>query len=334
MSTTHSLYKTKVSGIGSYLPEKTLTNYDLEKMVETSHDWIVQRTGIVKRHIVADGEGTSDMIVRAAQRALEDAKMTVDQIDLIIVATVSGDYKMPATACLVQTKLGAKNVMAFDLSAACTGFVYSLHIADQFIKTGTYKNILVCGAESLSRMINYQDRETCILFGDGAGVFIVSRAEKNSENHIITSHCHAEGAHAELLWIEAGGTKKPFSQEVLDTNSHYMKMKGKEIFKNATRTMAACCQESLAAANVSADQLDWIVPHQANSRITEAVAGQFDFPMERVISTVHETGNTSAASIPIAFDIAYRDGRLKRGQLILLTAFGSGLTSGSLLLRF
>jgi len=334
MSTTQKFYKSKISGVGSYLPEKVLSNHDLEKMVETSHDWIVQRTGIEKRHIISEGEGTSDMIVRAATRALEAAKMTADQLDLIIVATVSGDYKMPATACLVQHKLGAKNVMAFDLSAACTGFVYSLHIADQFIKTGTYKNILVCGAESLSRMINYKDRETCILFGDGAGTFIVSRAEDTDTNTIITSHCHAEGSHAELLWIEGGGTKMPFSQTVLDSGDHFMKMKGKEIFKNATRTMAACCKESLAAADMTADQLDWIVPHQANSRITEAVAGQFDFPMDRVISTVHETGNTSAASIPLAFDMAYKDGRIKRGQLILLTAFGSGLTSGSLLLRF
>lgn len=334
MLTSSSLFKTRISGVGSYLPEKLLTNYDLEKVVETSHDWIVQRTGIIHRHVIADNEGTSDLIVRAAARALEDANLTATDIDLIIVATVSGDYKMPATACLVQAKLGARNVMAFDLNAACTGFVYSLHVADQFIKTGVYKNILVCGAETLTKLMNYKDRETCILFGDGAGAFIVSRTTADDPHHIITSHCHAEGAHAELLWLEAGGTKMPFSQEVLDTGKHFMKMKGKEIFKHATRTMAACCFEALDTAGKTAQDLDWIVPHQANQRITEAVAGQFEFPMDKIVSTVHETGNTSAASIPIAFDMAYRDGRIKRGQLILLTAFGAGLTSGSVLLKF
>ncbi len=328
------MYKTKISGLGSYLPEKVLTNYDLEKMVDTSHDWIVQRTGIERRHVIADGEGTSDLIVRAAQKALADAKMPIDQIDLILVATLSGDYKMPATACIVQAKLGAKNVMSFDLNAACTGFVYGLIVADQFIKTGFYKNVLVVGAETLTRIISYKDRDTCILFGDGAGAFIVSRAEENESSEILTAHAHAEGTHAELLWAPGGGTKTPFSQDVLDEGTHFMKMNGKEIFKNATRTMATCCKEALEATQMTADQIDWIVPHQANSRITEAVANFLKFPMDRVISTVHETGNTSAASIPIAFDMAYRDGRIKRGQTILLTAFGAGLTSGSIILKF
>ncbi len=328
------MFKTKIAGIGSFLPEKVLSNHDLEKLVETSNEWILQRTGIERRHIIAEGEGTSDMIVRAAQKALADAKMQATDLDLILVATLSGDFKMPATACIVQTKLGAKNVMSFDLNAACSGFLYSLIVADQFIKTGFYKNILVVGAESLSRIVNYKDRDTCILFGDGAGAFIVTRAETNDTNVILTGHAHAEGQHAELLWAEAGGTKTPFSQEVLDQGSHFMKMKGKEIFKNATRTMAACCKEALDATNTKPEQVDWIVPHQANLRIIEAVAGQFDFPMERVITTVHETGNTSAASVPLAFDAAVKDGRIKRGQLVLLTAFGAGLTSGSILLRY
>lgn len=328
------MYRSKISGVGSFLPEKVLTNYDLEKMVETSHDWIVQRTGIERRHIIADDEGTSDLCVRAAKRALEDAKMTVDQIDMICVATLSGDYKMPATACLVQSKLGAKNIMSFDLNAACSGFVYSLHIADQFIKTGVYKNILIVGAENLTRMLNYKDRETCILFGDGAGAFILSRAEDTEKNYVMTSLAHAEGSLYDLLWASGGGTRHPLSQKVLDEGSQYMIMKGKEIFKNATRTMAACCNEALAATQTEVSELDWIVPHQANMRITEAVSNYFDFPMNKIISTVHETGNTSAASIPIAFDMAYRDGRIKRGQLIMLTAFGAGLTSGAALLRF
>lgn len=328
------MFRTKISGVGSFLPEKVLTNYDLEKMVETSHDWIVQRTGIERRHIIADDEGTSDLCVRAALRALEDAKMTVDQIDLLIVATLSGDYKMPATACLVQAKLGAKNIMSFDLNAACSGFVYSLFVADQFIKTGVYKNVLIIGAENLTRIISYKDRETCILFGDGAGAFVLSQAKPEDKNVILTAHAHAEGVHAELLWAKGGGTRYPISQQVLDEGSQFMSMKGKEIFKNATRTMAQCCHEALEATNTKMEEVDWIVPHQANMRITEAVSNLFKFPMERIVSTVHETGNTSAASIPIAFDMAYRDGRIKRGQTILLTAFGAGLTSGSALLRF
>lgn len=328
------MYRSKIAGVGSFLPEKVLTNHDLEKMVETSHEWIVQRTGIERRHIIADNEGTSDLCVRAAQRALEDAKMTIDQIDMVCVATLSGDYKMPATACLVQTKLGAKNIMSFDLNAACSGFVYSLHIADQFIKTGVYKNILIIGAENLSRMMNYKDRETCILFGDGAGAFVLSRAEETEKNVVMTSLAHAEGSLYDLLWAPGGGTRHPISQQVVDDGSHFMLMKGKEIFKNATRAMAACCIEALNNTGTKVEEIDWIVPHQANMRITEAVSNHFDFPMDKIISTVHETGNTSAASIPIAFDMAYRDGRIKRGQLIMLTAFGAGLTSGAVLLRF
>jgi len=328
------MFRSKVAGVGSYLPEKVITNFDLEKMVDTSNDWIVQRTGIERRHVVDDNEGTSDLCVRAAQNALKDANMTIDQIDLIMVATVSPDYKMPASACLVQAKLGAKNVMAFDLNAACSGFIYGLFVADQFIKTGVYKNILIIGAENLTRLLNYKDRDTCILFGDGAGAFILTQASPTAENYLMTAHAHAEGQHAELLWTKGGGTRYPISQQVLDEGSQYMIMRGKEIFKNATRTMAQACNEALQAVNKKAEELDWIVPHQANLRITEAVANQFDFPMSKIVSTVYETGNTSAASIPIAFDMAYRDGRIKRGQLILLTAFGAGLTSGSAILRF
>lgn len=328
------MFSSKVAGCGSFLPEKVLSNADLEKMVDTSNEWIVQRTGIERRHVVADNEGTSDLIVRAAQKALDDAKMTVDQLDMILVATVTGDYKMPATACLVQAKLGAKKIMSFDLNAACSGFVYGLLIADQFIKTGYHKNILVCGAESLTRLMNYKDRDTCILFGDGAGAFIVTRAEAGEKNIIIGGKAGAEGQHAELLWAEGGGAKIPFTQEVLDKGLHFMKMNGKEIFKNATRTMAQSCASLLEETKTNPADVDWVVPHQANLRITETVASLFKFPMEKVVSTVHETGNTSAASIPIAFDIAVKDGRIKRGQLVLMTGFGAGLTSGSVLLRY
>ncbi|MEK2688750.1 beta-ketoacyl-ACP synthase III [Bdellovibrio sp. GT3] len=328
------MYRSRVAGIGSYLPEKILSNFDLEKMVETSNQWIVERTGIERRHIAAEGEGTSDLCLRAAQKAIADANLTAQDIDMIIVGTVTGDRQMPSTACYVQSKLGCRNIVAFDLNAACSGFLYSVSIADQFIRTGMYKNVLVLGAEVLSRFVNFKDRETCILFGDGAGAWVLQRAEEGDKNVIASSHLHADGDLAELLTLPGGGSLMPQSQYVLDNNLHYVSMKGREIFKNAVRTMALCCKEALEANNMSADDVDWIVPHQANKRIVEAVADQFKFPMERVILYLHETGNTSSASIPLAFDWAVQNGKIKRGQTILLTAFGAGLTSGSVLLRY
>jgi 3-oxoacyl-[acyl-carrier-protein] synthase-3 len=328
------LYRSRVAGIGSYLPEKILSNVELEKMVETSDQWIVERTGIERRHIAADHEATSDLCVQAAQRALEDAKLSINDIDLIIVGTVSGDHPMPSTACYVQTKLGAKNVMSFDINAACSGFIYGITVADQFIRTGFYRNILVIGAEVLSRFMNYKDRETCILFGDGAGAWVISQASSTDVNLIESSHMHSDGSLSELLMFPAGGSRIPQSQEVLNKGLQFMTMKGREIFKNAVRTMAQCCQEALDHNKISADEVHWIVPHQANKRIIEAVADQFKFPMDRVIVYLNETGNTSAASIPLAFDWAVKSGKIKRGQTILLTAFGAGLTSGSILLRY
>lgn len=328
------MFRSRVAGIGSYLPEKILSNHDLEKMVETNDQWIVERTGIERRHIAAPEQATSDLCLIAAKRALEDAKISADQLDMIIVGTVTGDHQMPSTACFLQSKLGAKNIMAFDVNAACTGFIYGVSIADQFIRTGMYKNILVVGAEVLSRYMNYKDRETCILFGDAAGAWVLSRTDSSDEAVIKTSHTHADGNLADLLILPGGGSRHPQSQEVIDKGMNYMTMKGREIFKNAVRTMAQCCQEALDSNGVTPDQVDWIVPHQANKRIIEAVADQFKFPMERVIVYLQETGNTSAASIPVAFDWAVQNGKIKRGQTILLTAFGAGLTSGSILLRY
>lgn len=328
------MYRSRVAGIGSYLPEKVLSNFDLEKMVETSDQWIVERTGIERRHIAAADEATSDLCVQASRHALEDANLKIEDIDMIIVGTVTGDHPMPSTACYLQSKLGARNVMSFDLNAACSGFIYGVSIADQFIRTGMYKNILVVGAEVLSRYMNYKDRETCILFGDGAGAWIVSRAGEGETHLIESSHMHSDGNLAELLMLPAGGSRIPQSQEALDKGLNFMTMKGREIFKNAVRTMALCCQEALEHNKVAPEQVDWVVPHQANKRIIEAVADQFKFPMERVIVYLNETGNTSAASIPLAFDWAVKTGKIKRGQTILLTAFGAGLTSGSILLRY
>ncbi|UXR63531.1 ketoacyl-ACP synthase III [Bdellovibrio bacteriovorus] len=328
------MYRSRVSGIGSYLPEKILSNKDLEKMVETNDQWIVERTGIERRHIASEDQATSDLCVIAAKRALEDANLKVEDIDMILVGTVTGDHQMPSTACFVQAKLGAKNIMAVDLNAACSGFLYGVSIADQFIRTGMYKNILVIGAEVLSRYMNYKDRETCILFGDGAGAWVVSRAAEGDKNVIESTHLHADGNLADLLILPAGGSKIPQSHEAIDKGLNFMTMKGREIFKSAVRTMAQCCQEALEHNKVTPDQVDWIIPHQANKRIIEAVADQFKFPMERVIVYLQETGNTSAASIPLAFDWAVKNDKVKRGQTILLTAFGAGLTSGSILLRY
>lgn len=328
------LYRSRIAGIGSYLPEKILSNADLEKLVDTNDQWIVERTGIERRHVAADDQATSDLCVEAARAALADAKMSIGDIDMILVATVSGDHQMPSTAAFVQAKLGAKNVMSLDINAACSGFLYGISIADQFIRTGMYKNILVIGAELLTRYMNYKDRETCILFGDGAGAWVVSRTSVDDKNVIESSHLHADGTLADLLILPSGGSKIPQSHEAIDKGLNFMTMKGREIFKNAVRTMAVCCQEALEQNKMSPDQVDWIVPHQANKRIIEAVADQFKFPMEKVIVYVQETGNTSAASIPLAFDWAVQNGKIKRGQTILLTAFGAGLTSGSLLMRY
>lgn len=327
-------YRSRIAGTGSYLPEKLLTNADLEKMVDTNDQWIVERTGIQRRHIAADHEACSDLAYEATLKALKEAQLSAQDLDLIMVCTVSGDQVMPSTACVLQSRLGARNVMAFDLSAACSGFVYGLHVADQFIRTGVYKNILVVGAEVLHPYINYKDRETCILFGDGAGAWIISRTEGDDPHVILSSHCHAEGTLGELFVLPAGGSRLPFSQKVLDNNRQFMTMKGREIFKNAVRTMSAACHEALVANNMTPDQVDWIIPHQANKRIIEAVANHFEVPIEKVIIKLHETGNTSAASIPLAFEIAKTEGQIKRGQTILLTAFGAGLTSGSLLMRY
>lgn len=328
------LYRSRVAGTGSYLPEKVLTNKDIEKLVDTNDQWIKERTGIERRHIAADDEHTSDLAKKATDRALKNAGKTANDLELIIFCTVTGDQVMPASACVLQDKLGCHSIPAFDLSAACSGFVYGLSVADQFIKTGMYKTILVVGAEIIHRFVNYKDRETCILFGDAAGAFIVERAAENDTNVIYSSHLKAEGSLGDLFVLPAGGSKMPLSQAVLDAGEHYVRMKGREIFKNAVRTMSAVCSEALEHNKISVDEISWLVPHQANWRIMEAVADHFDFPKEKVVSIVHEMGNTSAATVPVAFDTAVQDGRIQRGQYVLLTAFGAGLTAGSVLLKY
>lgn len=329
-----SFYRTRIAGTGSYLPEKVLSNKDLEQLVDTNDAWITERTGIKNRHLAAPDQATSDLALVAAKNALDAAKMAPTDLDLIIFCTISPDQIMPSAACTLQKKLGCRQIMAFDLSAACSGFVYGLTVADQFIKTGLYKNILVVGAEVLHRYVNYKDRETCILFGDGAGAFVLTRAKEDTDSRILSAHMAADGNLGELFTLPAGGSAMPLSQDVLDNDLQFVRMKGREIFKNAVRTMSFACQEALETNQMKMDEVSWLIPHQANIRILQAVASHFGFPDEKVIVNLPEMGNTSAATIPIAMDEAIRDGRIQRGQHILLTAFGAGLTSGSILLKY
>ena len=327
-------FRSRLAGTGSYLPEKRLSNTDLEKLVDTDDQWILERTGIRNRHIAAEGEFTSDLALHASNAALKQAGLSATDLDMILVATVSPDQPMPNTACVLQHKLKARNCMAIDISAACSGFVYGLSIADQFIRTGTYRNILVVGAEILHRYVSYKDRETCILFGDGAGAAVVSRAQDEENSCIFSSHMHADGAISDLFVLPAGGSAIPFSQRVLDEGLQYVRMKGREIFKHAVRTMSDSCDEALKANNMTPEDVAWIIPHQANLRIIESVAKHFGIPMSKVVIDIEDMGNTSAATVIIALDHAIRDGRIQRGQNILLTAFGAGITSGSILMRY
>jgi 3-oxoacyl-[acyl-carrier-protein] synthase-3 len=327
-------YRSRVAGIGSYLPEHILSNHDLEKMVDTNDQWIKERTGIERRHIASKDQCTSDLCLIATENALADAQMKASDIDFILIATSTPDQVMPNTAAVLQHKLGITSIPCLDVSAACSGFVYGLSVADQFIRTGMYKNILVIGAEIISRLVNYKDRETCILFGDGAGAWILSRTDADANDGIFSTHLHANGEVGDLFVLPAGGSKMPFTQEVLDKGQHYVVMKGREIFRHAVRTLTECCHEALKANNVESSQVDWVVPHQANVRILDSVAEYFGIPKEKVIVSLNETGNTSAASIPLAFYMAVKEGKIKRGQMILLAAFGAGLTSGSALMRY
>lgn len=329
-----SQYRARVAGTGSYLPPKILTNADLEKLVDTNDQWIRERTGIERRHIALPEQATSDLAYEASVLALKDAQLQAQDIDCIIVGTCTGDYQTPSTACVLQARLGLNGIPAMDVNSACSGFLYILSIADAYIRMGMYKNILIVGAEVVSRFVNYKDRETCILFGDGAGAWVMSQTSSEASDVVLSSHLRAEGSLKDLFIRPSGGSRRPISPEVMEDGSHWFQMRGREIFKNAVRTMSATCAQALEFNNLKSEQIDWLVPHQANSRILEAVADHFEFPKEKVISIVHEMGNTSAATVPVAFDFARKDGRIQRGQTILLTAFGAGLTAGSAVLKF
>jgi len=317
----------RISGTGSVLPDKVLTNADLEKMVDTSDDWITERTGIKKRHIV-EGETTCDIAEIASRRAIEAAGIKPSDIDLIIVATTTPDRVFPSTACLLQDRLDIHGSPAFDVQAVCTGFVYALGVADMFVTTGKAKHALVVGAETLSKITDWTDRTTCVLFGDGAGAVVLSASD---EPGILSTHLHADGKYKELLTVPAGISE---NYEKLKAGEAYMEMKGNEVFKMAVNTLGRIVDETLAANNMKKSDVDWLVPHQANIRIIVATARKLNMSMDHVVVTVDETGNTSAASIPLALDMAIRDGRIERGQTLMLEAFGGGFTWGSALLKY
>lgn len=322
----------KIVGTGSYLPEKVLTNSELEGMVDTDDEWIVSRTGIRERRIAADDEATSDLAYQASIKALEMASMDAGKLDLIIVATTTPDLPFPSTAALLQHKLGARKAAAFDLQAVCTGFIYALATADQYIRSGMYKKILVVGAEVLSSIIDWQDRSTCILFGDGAGAAVLVANE--GESGILSSHLHSDGSQAELLYVPGGGSRQPISQEVIDKRLHYISMNGKEVFKVAVTALGDSVIEALEANGLEGEDIDLLIPHQANIRIINATAKRLGLPLDKVMITVDRHGNTSSASIPLALDAAVREGRVRSGSLILLEAFGGGFTWGSILIKW
>lgn len=319
----------RIAGTGSYLPEKVLTNADLEKMVETSDEWIRDRTGIRQRHVAAAGETTGDLALYAATHAMEAAGVTASEIDLIILGTTTPDIIFPSTACLLQHRLGANGCIAFDVNAACSGFIYALGIADKFIQSGTVKTALVVGSETLTRMIDWTDRGTCVLFGDGAGAVVL---KADAEPGVMSTHLHADGGYKHLLYNPVG-VSAGFKLDEPNAGVRVM-MAGSEVFKVAVKTLDAVVEETLTANNLQKSDIDWLIPHQANLRIIQATAKRLDMPMERVIVTVDRHGNTSSGSVPLALDLAVRAGRIQRGQLLLLEAFGGGFTWGSALIRY
>jgi 3-oxoacyl-[acyl-carrier-protein] synthase III len=319
----------RIVGTGSALPERILTNADLEKFVDTSDEWIRERTGIRQRHVAADGETTGDLATLAAQRALDAAGVKASELDLIVLGTTTPDIIFPSTACLVQHRLGANGCAAFDVNAACSGFVYALGIADKFIRSGQSKKVLVIGAETLTRMVHWEERETCVLFGDGAGAVVL---EASSDPGIYATCLHADGGYKELLWNPVGVSVGFRDDE--PNHGVRIRMAGREVFKVAVKTLDSLVEETLKAGGMEASQLDWLIPHQANLRIIEATAKRLNMSMEQVIVTVDKHANTSAGSVPLALDFAVRSGKVKRGQNLLLEAFGGGFTWASALLRY
>jgi 3-oxoacyl-[acyl-carrier-protein] synthase-3 len=327
------MFNIKITGTGSYLPDKILTNADLEKMVDTSDEWITTRTGIKERHIAGEEEATSDLTTEAAKRALKMARIPAKELDAIIIATITPDTLFPSTACWVQKKLGIKtNIPAFDISAACSGYLYGLILSSNMIETGSADKILVCGSETLSKITNWDDRSTCVLFGDGAGCSVVEKSEGESE--LLSYVWNADGKLGELLIQEAGGSRHPATKETVEKKLHTISMQGNEVYKHAVTKMKKAAMESLKKANLKGEDVDIYVPHQANIRIIEATIKRAGIPIEKTIVTIDKTGNMSAATIPVGIDWAVRGGRLKRGDTLLSTAFGGGFTWSAVTLKW
>jgi 3-oxoacyl-[acyl-carrier-protein] synthase III len=326
--------RSRIVGTGRGIPERRLTNGDLERMVDTSDAWIVERTGIRERRILDKSLATSDLAAEAARRACESAGISPAEVDCIIVGTVTPDTPFPATAVYVQHKIGAKpGAPAFDLSAACAGFLYGLAVADGFIGRGTFKNVLVIGVEVLSRIIDWTDRNTCVLFGDGAGAVLL-QPEKDERRGVLSTHIFADGGLADILLIPGGGTKDPLTPELVAEKRHLVKMNGREVYKHAVRNMAAACKTALEAHGLAPGDVNWVIAHQANMRIIEAVSERVAIPIERFFLNIDRYGNTSSASLPIALDEAVAAGRVKEGDILLMTALGGGLAWGSAVVRW
>ncbi|MDR1611674.1 MAG: ketoacyl-ACP synthase III [Planctomycetota bacterium] len=328
-----SLRSARIAGTGRYLPEKRLTNQDVEKMVDTNDEWIRQRTGIMERRIAAPEQATSDLAHEAARIAIADAGLEPKDIDQIIVATVTADTVFPSTACRLQFSLGCREIPAFDLGAACSGFIYALAIARTGIAAGSFDNVLVIGAETLSRIVDYEDRGTCILFGDGAGAAVLSVAG-DGEPGIIDTHFAADGSGADLMILPGGGSRIPASHEMVNQRLQYIRMEGRSVYRQAISKIVMLVEESLKRCHLTRDDIDLIIPHQMNARIIQSAADRLNIPMEKLFVNIDRYGNTSAATIPIAIDEAKREGRLKKGDLVCLVTFGGGMTWASALLRW
>lgn len=326
------MLRSRIISTGSYLPERVLTNFDLEKMVNTSDEWITERTGIKERRIADESQSASDLAYEATKRALEDAALKPEDIDLIIVATVTGDMPLPPTACILQDKLGAKNAAGFDINATCSGFLYALYVANSLIRSDMHKKVLVVGTEVLSKITDWKDRTTCVLFGDGAGAVVVEPTRE--DRGIISMHISSDGSMWDLVHVPAGGSRNPASKYSVEKGLHYIKMKGNETFKVAVRKFEDLVVKTLNENNLAPSQLSLLIPHQANLRIIHATAQRLGIPMDKVVINLHKYGNTSAASIPIALDEAIRSGRVKCGDYILLKSFGGGLTWASALIKW
>ena len=328
------MYECRIAGTGRYVPEKVLTNTDLEKIVETSDEWIIKRTGIRERRIAAEDQSTSDLALEAARVALDRAGLAAEDLDAIILATLTPDTYCPAGACYVQNLLGATNACAFDLSAACTGFVYGITVGSSLVRTGIHKNVLVLGAETLSRFIDYTDRNTCILFGDGAGAAVLSRAEEGGDSRLLDHYLRSDGGGTDLIIMPGGGARRPSSHDTVDGKLHFLSMQGNDVFKFATKSMQTLIETAIERNELSVDDLDLVVPHQVNSRIIDTVLRKVDIPKEKIYLNLQRYGNTSAASVPMALHEAVEEGRVQAGNLVLLVAFGAGLTWGYNLVRW